>query len=155
MAAPRTEPRAGIVADLPLAVAGGVLTAMPDHIHHRLIRWGVDVVVLVAAAATTAALTDTTSAAPEKESDGDGSTPVETRNDTRRSANPTVLVIGLALLCTSFYADARIKRALVGWLRSRVVTRPHTVLGVCTVPVLLGIRALENTTESPDGTMRR
>ena len=155
MAAPRTEPRAGIVADLPLAVAGGVVTAMPDHIHHRLIRWGVDVVVVAAAGATTAALTGTAPRAPVKEPDGGGGAPVETRGDAPRPVHPTVLVIGLALLGMSFYVDARITRVLVGWLRSRGVTRPHTVLGVCTVPVLLGVRALEKTTESPDGTMKR
>ena len=155
MAAPRTEPRAGIVADLPLAVAGGVVTAMPDHIHHRLIRWGVDVVVVAAAGATTAALTDTAPRAPVKEPDGGGGTPVEKRGDAPRPVHPTVLVIGLALLGTSFYVDARITRVLVGWLRSRGVTRPHTVLGVCTVPVLLGIRALENAGYAPDGTMKR
>ena len=155
MAAPRTEPRAGIVADLPLAVAGGVVTAMPDHIHHRLIRWGVDVVVLAAAAVTGAALNDTAPRAPVKESDGGGGTPVDAQDDAPRPVNPAVLVIGLALLCTSFYADARIRRTLVGRLRARGVTRPHTVLGVCTVPILLGVRALEITTDSPDGTMKR
>ncbi|MBV7293483.1 hypothetical protein [Corynebacterium sp. TAE3-ERU16] len=155
MAAPHTEPRAGIVADLPLLVAGGVVTAMPDHIHHRLIRWGADVVVLAAAAATTAVLTDTATRAPGEEPDGGATAPVKTPDDTPGPANPAVLVIGLALLCTGIYADARITRALVGWLRSRGVTRPHTVLGVCTVPILLGIRALENPGSAPDGTMKR
>lgn len=128
---------------------------MPDYIHHRLIRWGVDAAVLAAA---TAAFTDTAISEPDKEPDGVGTAPVELRDDTPRRDNPAfwpVLVGGSALLCLSIYADARITRALVGWLRSRGVTRPHTVLGVCTVPILLGVRALENTTEPRDGTMKR
>ncbi|MEZ2121902.1 hypothetical protein [Corynebacterium sp. CCM 9203] len=145
--------RARIIADLPLAVAGGVVTAMPDYIDHRLTRWSVDAAVLAAATVGTEALEPMVSAGSADTASA------EPQPGTSRPANPKtpwpLLVTGTALLCAVVRLDHRITATLVGLLRSWGVARPHTVLGVCIVPILLASCALDDIVNESDGTTKQ